>query len=216
MRYGAEFRYTVDSTGGQQNLIDALTPGSTGNSNWTTGAAIVDSVALPIRSVKSTWRIYSVSFTARLLMIVNYILPATGIASRFGKLGALNCGMSLQGPQTISAHIPGGPAYPYTTLDESPLPRDSSLVSRLWDPATNPLPPINYLQTPHSPAELLDLSGGITPPQPIDMPAGGSLYAGLWLEPALMSCYAPPGVGSQLGQWLAVYSGQYEIYFDEL
>lgn len=220
-RYGNPFRYVAPNgpggsdTGQNLNLADSESAANfasyAGISMWTTGAALVDTVTLPMRGIGSTWRVYSVSFSASLLMVVPNQQTAAGPVQVYGKLAPLRGGVSLQGPQTQ-----GQGSIPWVFLSQSLLPRDSSLIGSLWDPSSDPLPPMYYdNQTPLAPTQMLDIAGGVTPPMPLDVPAGGNLYVGMWLEPALLACQVVGGIGL-LSQALQVFNGQYEIYFDEL
>lgn len=105
--------------------------------------------------------------------------------STFGKWGKVKTGLVLNaGPSRTTS---GGTA-PWVN-PVLPLPQDPTLVTDLWDPARDELPPV--FQPPignTSPAQLLPISAVIIPSVPIALPGGQQISLGIWLEPFLMGC----------------------------
>lgn len=195
-KVGAPFRV---GPAGAINVLDATQAAHNG---WTSGAAIIDTVQLPIRSIGGQWIISGLTVTADL-----YILNASSaVAPPYGKLGVIQCGLSPQGPQTSNPISPANPYVP--TLASAPLPRDGTLITPLFDPAVDPLPPTAD-QIPPTVQGLL-LNASVVPPQPLIVPAGGALYVGMWCMPGLVSSNVSLGTPTYT---LMVCNAQWEIIY---
>lgn len=123
-------------------------------------------------SLVQKWSILSVGFQAALGIAIN------GIAV-FGRLAPIYCGVFLEGGPS-----PG----PAVILPPAPL-SDPSLTVKLWDPNTDPMPPISdglALGT-MNPGELLQVSAAVQLPVPYPLRSGARPpVVGMWIMQSLL------------------------------
>jgi len=99
------------------------------------------------------------------------------------------------------------------------LPTDSTLITDLWNPANDPLPPAapfffgqsGVSQSTPTPNSLLPITATIIPPNPVDLIPGIEPYIGIWMTPSLIGDAS--GNGGYGG--LTVFYGKYVINYDD-
>lgn len=151
--------------------------------------SIVDSPAID----EPPWRILAVATRARL------IICTVGQAG-YGKWGKIVAGLTSQNP---GVNVFG--------INEAP---DPTLTSALWDPATDPLPPL-VASNPSSdipPLTYLPVSSVLQLPQPLVITAGMSLpNLGLWITPSLLGIQTSAGVGLIM----MIFNPTMTVYYDD-
>lgn len=69
------------------------------------------------------------------------------------------------------------------------LPNDTSLLSELWNPAVNELPPIaSAINSNIQPSDCLPINASVSPPVPLDLIPGEIPTVGIWVEPFIIGC----------------------------
>lgn len=205
-RTGAAFRGVKLSTGDVFNMTDASqgVPGG-----WTQGQTLIDIVPLSFRSNVGIWNATSVSIAAQLLLF--YI--ANTLPPMYGKLGRIMCGLTTTGPQTPDVN--SGTLFS-NPLSQFPLPRDSTLLAPLWDPAIDPLPPINpvpvFLPSTTPAMQMLNVSAQVVLPAPLPIPAGANLFAGIWIQSSLLASVSPVTPVPTVTP--SVFNAQYSVAFE--
>jgi hypothetical protein len=211
-QYSGQFR-----AGGQQpigggpalNAIDYTNtiPGTV--PQRTLGSGLLDATVLQPPLI-SNWAIQSVSVSAAMFLYKN---PAAAVP--YGRLGRVLAGIQIYGSPSqdednptfnLASPIPGASPMP-------PLPQDSSLLTPLWNPDVDPLPPLTAFvfqdistpQNPPAPA-LLPVLATINLNQPLFLSSIGQLLVGLWLTPSLLSCGTNGYPCVQLGVANALYT----------
>lgn len=194
-KFSSSFRTQYDN-GVQVNLADmfVLTADPAGYSGWSSGARIVDTVALQPPSLRE-WDILGYSIEAN-LFINNPVIPGNQ-APMYGKLGTLYAGISQNSQQSYHPNS----QFPWDVFTGLPL--DSSWISKLWDPASDPLPPVIMGNVSSYPAPF-PVSVSENLPSPAPLQAGGQLTAGIWLTPFL-------GMNAVLQVW----NGSFTVLFDD-
>lgn len=192
-------------TGTLYNLADlawdpGATPTAVNGAGRTTGAALIDQIPLsPAQSPDRTVSILSYSVQAQLAFGKNF-------TTVFGRLGTILAGVNADSnAQATSFDSAGVPLVSAT----QPLPHDASLVSELWSPAIDDLPP---------PITTLPPSLGIRAATSVNLnqplPAiAGTAYVGIWMQPSILPFLAV--TPTQPGLFLAVYAATWSITYDD-
>lgn len=168
---------------GNVNLTD-IQGSASPYSSWTQGAYIIDTARLvPITNKPMT--IVSASVSASLVWYQSG-------AYYYGKWGKVIAGITEA--QNTSGYAAG---FPYS-VPVNQRPQDSSLITTLWDPANDPLPPQLVSPLPNFP-----ISGSIVPPSPIPAPQGG-IGIGMWIGPSLVA-----------NANMCVYNAVWSIIYDD-
>lgn len=195
-RIPGAFRVNSD---GIENIADSQLAVVTAGS-YTKGATLLDQI--PIEQYLGSnprhplIQVLAISVTA--VMAVSY----TGTATYpYGKFGSVLAGITNQGNQTSygaasQTYVPGILGFP----------ADSSLVSALWDPSVNSLPPA----LTSSQANLLPVAVNNVLPQPLELQPGGNLLAGLWMKPSLLA-----GDATEPASVLTVLRAVYSLTIDD-
>lgn len=194
------------SVNGNVNLSDGPSSGGTAYaSSFTPGATLVDSVTALSSlgpSISQKWKLLTVTVSGYLLFLSQ--IPTYG---KFGKvMAALVLDQKLSPTQ--------GPFNPYVS-PILPLP-DTSLAGTLWDPATDPLPPVvgtslTFLSR-FSPSNSLAVFATIPIPISLDLIPGENLAIGLWMFPSLVG--SPSASLLTFGQ-LVLQDCQYTLNYDD-
>lgn len=139
------------------------------------------------------WQILAVATRARLVI-------CTVSQSGYGKWGKIVCGLTSQNTGTEVIGI-----------NEAP---DPTLTSTLWDPSTNPLPPL-IASNPSSdtpPLTYLPVSSVLQLPQPLIITAGMALpNLGLWITPSLLGITTAAGAGLVM----MIFNANMTVYYDD-
>lgn len=153
------------------NILDFIAPAAGG---WSLGATLLDPIQLDIPAQKS-FSILGFSVMGQLSLL------RSGNPS-YGKLGKLLTAVVTDS----SAHDTGNSALSNSNVAVPvlPLPRDASVITSLWDPAVDPLPPLIAASVPAIPASV-PVSATLNLPQPLELEVGNQLLIGLWLMPSL-------------------------------
>jgi hypothetical protein len=185
----------------QPNLTDQYFASGNGP-GWTQGATLVDIISpndLIPRPGKN-FTILGVSVGGRLAVQQNG-------PTLYGKFGKIVIGMPMT-PDSSSS--PTGFGYlPYTT-PALPLPSDLSLISTLWDPEVDSLPP-SFANSSLDPTNLLPVYASIDLSIPLLVTTGISPVVGIWMLPSLLS-----SGGSQPSIQLSMYYATYSVVYDDL
>ena len=167
------------------NAIDNLTNETGTFSGWTAGASAQDQVDL-LGPLPYTATILGYAINAQLGLHTNGTDPAWG---KFEK---------------IIAAIKFGATQADPFFGSAPLPTDSSLISTVWDPAADSLPPSDL-------ASLMPIGVEFQLPQSLPI-LEQSLAIGVWLTPSLLSL-EHSGLVTNVG--LAIYNAQYSVVYDD-
>ena len=185
-------------------MIDLSPVGGVPGAGWSTGQQLIDTVGLQPQATEH-WKIVGYAINTKL------VFASGGVQIPFGKLGKIKAGLAIPLPATST--ISSVPGVPFVAL-----PQDSTLVSDLYDPDTDPFPPTwtgaaRVAGTPPTP--LLNLATTVTLPQPLDLTQLAAPYSqitvGIWTLPSLW--------GSLIAQTffpgLALFNSQFTVYYDD-
>lgn len=214
IRYTKQAFRTNTTLGSSANITDfAVTPGPNNQSVWSLGATLLDVVTLTGGSPTKLCRVQSLSMQCYLTLTDNSgAAPAR--SAYFGKLGKLLGGMFVADAAISTS---GGPTpWAHTMLS---LPADPTLVTEIWNPANDPLPPLRNVNdggftaglTPN-PNQTLPVSGIVSPPIPVDVPIGQEVAVGLWMTPSLIGCTGTSAGGNLE---LTAFSSTFTIAYDD-
>ena len=195
------FRSNSPSTGISLQDITTQTGGNI--CSWSKGACTIDAVNLQPQPTER-WTILGFAVTASLQLVAISATP-------FGRFGKIKCGLAVPLSPTPVVIDDGNPAgVPFTGL-----PPDASLITDLWNPDVDPIPPVfgnALLQTSQT---TLPVAAAFTLPQPIDY--GGltqptyQLTIGLWMLPSLYGL-----INSSLSTIsLDLFNANYVVYYDD-
>lgn len=185
---------TLTTSGVAINLRDVVSWGaSTFQSIRSGGSTLIDTLPLtPTQQQK--WTLIAVSIQAGVVF--------QSADSSFGKLGKLVAGLVPSGADT-----PGN--FSGLSAPLLPLPDDSSLIATLWDPAADPMPPVQPLNA--NPPAQLNVQTQISPPVPRPLVSGDNMGIGLWLLRSIIG-----GNNSSAGvTGLAVVGAKYTVIYDD-
>jgi hypothetical protein len=169
---------------------------------WTPGGYAICSMPLQPPALKK-WNINSVSVAGNLSLFSVNGLPI------YGKLGKVTGGMTTAQSITTGSGVPGWqPGSPWNQGNSPPL--DSTLVATMWDPSSDPLPPLNMV-TAQAPAIFNRIACTVQPPQPVSISSGGQVNIGIWIGPSLLG----PGNGSVYTAGLAISGAVYTVVYDD-
>lgn len=155
-------------------LVDAISASIAPAVERTTGAHQVDQLTLAAPSTYNT-QIIAISFTA--------LLGMSGVFPLFGALGKIVCGLDPEGQPDVF-----GSSSPIPSVGNGcKLPADASLLTDLWNPENDPLPPITG-----SGAPLLPVAGTLNPSQPVPITQDNvQLCAGVYMLPSVLGVAQP-------------------------
>lgn len=187
--------YYQPFVGNQPSLYDDVTLPTPFASSYSSGAMLlINHPEQPSGSQK--WKLIAVSFHSFLALHATNPL--------YGKFG------QLFGAAIID---PVGAISPAAAASFGPMPSsDRSLAETIWDPATNPLPPL-FTGASGSPVEftgLLHCDAIVTPPQIREVLPGGQIAIGLWLTPSLLGSPNANTIGG-----LYVFDAKYSLVIDD-
>lgn len=204
----------------QHTQICADTP------NWAAGSnlpqrspgatAVIGGGTLPSTPRKDTlstppYSLISLSVTAYLA----FMLTPGGASIPYGRFGKIVAGTDPGSVTPFGGFVFGNSQQPWSVVME-PLPPDASLISDLWNPASNEMPP-PFTPTGNVPDalnydQLLPVSATIAPPVPIALPGTNAPYVGIWMLPSIYG--APIGLqGGNAG--LALFFGTSVLTYDD-
>lgn len=166
---------------------------------WSPGSTLVDQANL--QGVGQHWKLLSIAVQASLLHKKN--------SPCWGKLGRI---FSAVDPTGITPSTGGG-----STPNVLPLPSDATLITTLWDPTINDLPPDINISDPENIGTAqnpgLPISSVISLPVPLPVEASVQVTIGLWIFPSLIT--APfSGAGTPPLQ-IYIVNGKYTLNFDD-
>jgi hypothetical protein len=179
---------------------------------WGYGGAIIDTLAALQENVLKGWSILGFSVAAK-LRLVNGILVFPTVTQAYGKLGKIQAGLVI--PLTAQTGTASAPYVSMASTGVAPsfaeLPPDVSMVTDLWNPANDPLPP----QVPSSGTlashPYLPVSCSLILPTPLNMTgyadASTAGAIGMWASPSLL-------MGSLLAN-LYVSEAHYSLYYSD-
>jgi len=177
------------------------------NAQWTLGKTATRDAVLGGPYIEQHWQLISVSVQMYLRWIHD---SSVAPYAMFGKLGRILTGLSVD--QVMSTQADD--QY-LTTVAE--LPTDTSLVTDLWNPVNDPMPPIGYsggggvsLQTPYN---ALAMTAQISPPNPIDLFEGVNPVVGIWMMPSLLGVNPAAPLANGVG--LDVAAAKFTINYED-
>lgn len=179
------------------NLLDNVyvTPPPGGFAAYTTGRTILDP-ARPSGGSPTNDRMMIVGFTVS----AKALLPQQSNDSAYGRFGKVLAGITTDSTQTADANLAGINA----------LPADLSLVAELWNPDSDPLPPVQVGNSTNN----LQLSATTTLPQPVRIPRGGTgILVGMWAWPSILASVSSGGLTPVLP--LAITNATWELSYDD-
>lgn len=171
------------------NIIDGVAQaiGTDQESGWTTGASLIQQVPAT-GPLPSNARVLSYQVSGNM---------------GFHSSAPEPCGGKLE---KVVAALQFG-QYPLSNnLNPSPLPKDSSLIATLWDPAIDSLPPDDST----SPVTLLPVSvvNNLSQPQLIIEQV---ITVGIWFTPSLLTMK----LGGFAIRALTLYDATFQITYDD-
>lgn len=202
----AQFRseqLAPQQTGFYPNVIDnSILSGPTPNYFWayrTAGAYLQDQVPLQPNGL-ANWSIVGLTITAYLIGYTD--TRAATFGKPYGKLSRVQGAVLPTGG--IQTSYSGNVSY----VPKLILPPDTSMLFDIWNPDTDPDPPL-WLNNatpsgPSDPTGALPISGSFAPTNPIRLRPGAPLYVGLYLFPRL-AC----------NLWSEVWGAQYTLTYDD-
>lgn len=191
--------------------------------NWGTGSAVVNrsqgATAVigggtlpqtPRRDALSSppYKLISMSVTAYLGLAAN----ATSGNIPYGLFGRIVAGTDPNAVTPFGGFVFGANSQPWSVIME-PFPPDPSLVSEMWNPANDPMPPAiaPYSAVPGFDS-LLPITAVISPPVPITLPGTNAPYVGIWMTPSLYG--APVGLAGGVAGMMLFYGNSVLTYDD--
>lgn len=213
-RISAPFRARTSSI--SITAIDTTQTDPNGAGGWTTGATIIERVALQPQA-PSQWTLVAYSITAQILLWSNQPGPSTPQQpnNAYGKLGKIIGSVSTVGVPTLD--VGSGAGNPWV-IPALPLPTDSTVSIDLFDPAVDPLPTQLPLPILKVPPVSTPVNKSLQLPIPLDISAG-SLYIGMWMMPSLLATMytggpPPQGINQPLS-FLIILNSSYTIIYDD-
>jgi hypothetical protein len=163
----------------------------------TPGAVTYTPAGLQGPTPQQNWTLLSVSVQAYLAMSALISAPA----GMFGKLAPIQTGLVLNN-QTAPTNAP------YTQpIDNAPT--DNTLITTLWDPTTDDMPPTLASGAGSAIAEFKSVSSALIPAEPIQLTPGVTPVMTLRLNPSILGAVA----GGVFGLMLAF--GTFTINYDD-
>lgn len=207
----AQNTFRSSTTGNGLNTFDS--PSNINFSSWSLGQQLIDALQIAPQAQES-WSIIGYAITAQLLM-VGPSQNGVSFQAPFGKLGKIKAGIAI--PIQPTQFYAGG-SLASTGFQQ--LPDDPTLVSDLWDPDVNSLPPIQsgVLGGNTTPllSSMLSVSTANNLPQPINLTnlsiPSYALTIGLWMLPSLFGCAV---AGAVNGMSFSVWNAKYTVYYDD-
>jgi hypothetical protein len=196
-RLSAPFR-TISATD-PLNIQDTSLQDTTGNVGRTTGSTLTDAVPLQPPS-PAKWTL--LSYSVQGLLTLKPTIATDGIWAAFRRIFV--CIQTTVAPTPISGGAPWSGAM-------APLPNDTTLGADLWDPATDPLPPL-LPGVPSQPFQALSVAAQVNLPQPIDI-AAGSLFISIFMLPHMVSNTGGLGLAADIGRQLCF--ANYTLIYDD-
>lgn len=176
-RFNGSFRGIPNAIGPNPvNAWDIVSLPSNSAPVRSSGSTIVDVLNL-VPPMLQRWTLQQVTITAQLM-----ILMQVGLGGGYGKFGQIMAGVTTGATQTSDA---GEPPLPHVQL-----PSDMTAVDALWDPASDPLPPVGMsagtLAGSSVPTQPLWKTITITPPTAIVIDQAEPVGVGIWMLPSLL------------------------------
>lgn len=194
------------NTGVTQNTIDVSVIAGAGGipaltAMYTLGTTLIDQPSF--QAVGRNWKLLSAAFRASLVI-------GGGFGPVYGKLGKVHVAVDPNGLLNPTGQFRGnnGSIPPL-----QPLPPDPTLVTVLWDPAIDPLPPnaLALLSPPPSPG--LPVTTIIQLPIPLPV-SDASVSVGIWVEQSLVASPVPMPQFTAI-QAIQVQNATYTLNFDD-
>ena len=178
--------------------------GSTAFPTWTTGRSMINSIGQQSLGSKP-FNVIGFSVSAYLL----YYAQASTTQNVYGKFGKIVAGLTTSPTLVSNTSTPGAGALSFLSVDGiHGLPADQTMLSDLWDPSVDRLPPGTLgPATLETYSSLLPVSCQVSLPQPVTMQAGSNFSVGWWQFPSLISAAL---------QTIIVLGAQYSIALDTL
>jgi hypothetical protein len=164
------------------------------------GAIIAPNLGGPVQS--QHWDLVSISVQGYLGL---YNTPAARMFGRFGKILTGGILTPSQSPVPFAGQFSEQSVMP-------PFPSDMSLVSSLWDPVVDAMPPGIAAGASFLPVTLLPVQTTILPPSPIGLTPGVPLLIGLWMTPSIIQWY-PCMTAGNIG--LLLYDMTYTVNYED-
>jgi hypothetical protein len=177
-------------------LQDFVTPVTANGPLWTPGSTIAQPTT-PQPQINSNWTVISLTLSGYLTLAADSLRPP-----KFGKLGKIVGALTLD--------IPLQPGNFTSNPPLQPLPPDLSLSGSMWDPTIDPLPPLFSSGGTPNPLTCLPISTVISPPVPLEIIAGKTIWIGVWMFPSLLGLNA---IG--LTNALEVVNPNYSLVYDD-
>ena len=196
------------------NLADSSPLGST----YTSGATIIDGLAIQAAPLGQVWSLLGWSITAKLATL----LPEPGVLPGVGPFGKIIGGLTFLNA-TPWDNVPVGGLGPVNLVGNPfrtpmlPLPANSFGLSVIWDGATDTAPPVGTdpLLPPESTNTgdgfLYSQTPGLSPtivnyalPVPVQIYPGETMQIGMWITPSNMQ-----------GAVFAVTDANYTLVIDD-
>lgn len=128
----------------------------------------------------------------------------------YGKLGKIVTGLTQVGSKTSGVFSPANPVIVPWTQKCQPLPSDLTLLSDLWNPVNDELPPTT--NTFGARPQGLKVSATQTLANPIPLFQGTNVLIGMWALPSLLRC----SVNTDLPIVYPIcYEGSYSLTYDD-
>lgn len=183
-----------------------INPGVT-LAQYSSGATQIDIALLGGPKIGQKWTLYAVSVQGLLAFLIENGLPALG-----GRLGRILAGVFIgQSVQETTIAAVGDSPYSQSLL---PLPKDVTLVSEMWGPETDPMPPSFSNVSVAASNQALPISTTISPPVPRQLLPGEQVGIGVWMEPSLY-CASLNSGASVTYFGLQLQQQRYSITYDD-
>ena len=188
----------------------------------TVGSAVLTTPSLEGPQGNQKWSILSISFLSYLVLNdqSGNLTPASVNQPTFGKLGQIRAGLILDDQNTstggVIANLVGAVGTGLLSY-----PADQSLVTTLWDPANDELPPQDVTFDKNFNQNAKVITGTLVPPVPVELTAGIlSPTLGLWMLPSLLGNAVTATQSGSLtpGHYavgLMLCNSQYAINYDD-
>lgn len=168
--------------------------------------------------INQKWSLLNVSFSAGLAYVIGG--AANGSASQgpatYGQFGKITCGiLSLDVPFSVYSNQ----GILLGALPWIPPPADTSLMTDLWNPADDDMPPTipgpNATYGQPQPNQLLSVSATVSPPESLDMIPGVRLAVGISLNPSLFGWNRGGVSFGDVIFGLELFNAQYTVNYDD-
>jgi hypothetical protein len=188
------------------NMLDqpALLGPAAVTCSLTPGCTQIDTIDLQGPNQSQHWTFLSVSVQAKLRFRAADVGDVTHFYGRLSKIlaGVILDNTSIPTQNGINAYISPMQA----------LPVDSTLLTPLWDPDTDPLPPTvaSSIGTDLG----LTINASIVLNDPVDIVPGVTPYIGMWMEPSLIGVVISPATA--LADFaIEVFDAVYTVNYDD-